>query len=111
MHAVVAAQDATSGIDDLATPAARLGTNRLDDGCVVAIGDEADLLALRLVGRRQAQRAGARADLRFAQLTEREPGLLELALVENIQRKDLDALAEELASGVRIQISRWVFPL
>src|SRR4029079_693690 len=45
---------------------------------VIAARDEADLVALGLVGRHEVQRASRRADLGLRQLAEWEPRVLEL---------------------------------
>ena len=56
---------------------------------VVAAGDEADLLALGLVGGHEAEPARHVADLRLRQLTEREPRVLELVLAEAVEEVGL----------------------
>ena len=56
---------------------------------VVAAGHEADLLALGLVGRGQAEAARDVADLGLGQLAEREPGVLELVLAQAVQEVGL----------------------
>ena len=56
---------------------------------IVTAGHEADLLALRLVGGREAEAPRDLADLRLGQLAEREPGVLELVLAQAVQEVGL----------------------
>src|SRR6185503_851111 len=62
---------------------------RTERAADVAIGDEADALALRLRGGRQAEVAGDLPDLRLGQLAEGEPGVGELLLPEPVQEVGL----------------------
>ncbi len=56
---------------------------------IVAARHEADLLALGLVGGRQAERASDLAHLGLGQLAERKPGVLELILAQAVQEVGL----------------------
>ena len=56
-QAAMRAQHPPVAIDDLARPR-RLGPHLLDDPRIIAVGDEADVLAVRLVGDEQAELAG-----------------------------------------------------
>ena len=56
---------------------------------VVAAGHEADLLALGLVGGRQAETSGHVPDLRLGQVAEREPGVGQLILAQAVQEVGL----------------------
>src|SRR5438105_9555473 len=77
MDARVAAERAPFAIHDGAAPEARRRLP-LDEACVVAVGHEADLLALRLVRRGQPARGGQAADLVLGQVADREYGAREL---------------------------------
>jgi hypothetical protein len=70
----------------------------------VAIGDEADALALGLVGGREAEVPGDRADLRFRELPEREPRLGQLVLAEAVQEVGLVLVVVVGAEEVRLAV-------
>src|SRR5690606_23387524 len=70
--------DAALLVDDLALARRRLRPQRLDDRRVVAVGHEADLHALGLVGGGQAERAGTRAHLLLVERADREARRREL---------------------------------
>ncbi len=64
--ALVAAERAAVGVDDVAG-LGRVGAEAGDEVAVVALRDEADVLALGLVGERQAEAAGVGAGLGLGQ--------------------------------------------
>ena len=76
------------GVDDrpgLRRPAAARPERAAD----VAVGDEADALALGLVGRRETEVARDVAHLGLGQLAEREPGVRELVLAQAVEEVGL----------------------
>ena len=84
MDAAVLGQRRALGVDDppgLSAAGRRLA---LDEAGVVTVGDEADLLALRLLGDRQAESTGMRAHLALGEVAERKarPGELGLGQAE-----------------------------
>src|SRR5262249_43712932 len=68
----VAPEHAARGVDDLALAGEALGAQHLDGGGGVAVGDEAELLALGLLGGRGAEPGRGRAHPPPAELAERE---------------------------------------
>src|SRR4051812_25586671 len=78
MRAGVRAEDATGLVDDLADRGRARAGDPLDEARVVAVGDEADLLRLGLVGVGKAEPARDRADLILVHLAERELDVLEI---------------------------------
>src|SRR5207302_3988250 len=73
----------------------------LEQAAVAALADEADLLALRLVGGRQAECAGPLPDLRLEHPAHREPDGAELALPQLVEDVGLVlALVHGLAQDV-----------
>ena len=68
----MAAEHAAVEVDDLAA-AHRTRLQPLDDVAVLALRDEADVLAVGLVGDGKAEFAGKRAGLLLRHLAEREP--------------------------------------
>ena len=77
---------------------------------VVAAGDEADLLALGLVGRRQTEPARDVADLRLGQLAEREPRVIELVLAQAVQEVGLVLVGVACAQQPRPPVRTDVAP-
>ena len=79
-HSAMAAEHlAAFGMDDLPRRLGR-GMDRADDFGIVAIGHEADVLAVRLGGHAQARRPGQPARLGLGQAAQREAQEIELRL-------------------------------
>ena len=81
---------------------------------VVAARDEADLLALGLVGRGETEAASHVPNLGLGQLAEREPGVLELVLAQAVQEVGLVlvrvARPEQPRPAVRPDVAAGVVP-
>ena len=75
--AVVAADDAARHVDDVAR-LDRLGPQLLHHRGIVAVGHEADVLAVGLVGDRQVEALGQRPRLALGQVAERKAQEVEL---------------------------------
>src|SRR5713226_4433600 len=75
--AVVPAEHVPLGIDDV-SGLGRTGPQALDHLGIASGGNEADVLAVLLVGDREVETAGQIAGLRLAALAERKPQRIEL---------------------------------
>ena len=111
MDAGVLAERPAIGSDDLAASGGRrcplLSQIRLHEGGVVAIRDEADLLAVLLLGDRQSQTARDLPDLALVHLADRKQSPRKLRLRQSEEEIGLvlapiHALAKLIAPGLRV---------
>ena len=99
VHAVVRADDAAGGVADGAGGAD--GAVGFEKGIVVAVGDEADLVAVGLLGDGEIELARERADSRLVERTDREERVRELILRQREEKirlilRGIDAALEQV---------------
>ena len=99
VHAVVRADDAAGGVADGAGGAD--GAVRFEKGIVVAVGDEADLVAVGLLRDGEIELARQRADSRLVERTDREERVRELILRQREEKirlilRGIDAALEQV---------------
>ena len=85
MHAAMLAEHLASFVDDLAAQIRGVWAQSFNDFCVVAVGNEADFLAIRFVRGAQPKAASALANLMFTELADGKGGGTKLFLAQGEQ--------------------------